>query len=248
MNNTNIILDDTFKTELKIFYNAEVKPCYDEQSLKLCEVMNRQNDLRTRIQKYLLPKLHFTKGTKNSLSNMYAIFLVLLLKDRLESVVDWSDLLGYFKDEFDIVQNDEGNVGIKTELFNIYDVNIDYPFRCCCGRNGCVDGQLIENSNISFVVGSVCMNKVGIRFEKIMKRKLEKHKKDIETMNIFLKAIPIQFGKYKDLTYYDALTKNIGYFKYLASKGFFQDEKYGINTWVLKYLRLHENNQLTIDK
>jgi hypothetical protein len=237
-NITTIKFDNVLLEEIKSFKEKYVNPYKLKLNSNELEEMEKiQNNIRTDIEKYLLPNLNYsTHKNKASKPNMYSLFILMLL-DEPAQFNDWTDLSYVFYNHhnngLDAIRSNKHNLNLEFVTYT-YD---PIQHRCACGKDGCNSNKMgiIGNDNIAFLFGSVCIDKSGIEFSKLCNKRIYKKEKEMleKEKEMLEKALDclVYFGKYKyEMTFRELGKKDPRYLIYMKNKLNFFDSEYNDKT------------------
>jgi hypothetical protein len=177
MNVTTIYYDFVLKKEIVEFKNRYVIP-YNLNMITSYydEIQKYQNIIRNDMEKYLLPNLNYSKHTqKNRKPNFYALFILLLIEDP-NTFQSWEELskISFSHNQLDDTF-DSSYMTIHKERFN---GNHRNDTTCACGQMNCSRNNvgIVSGHKCCFILGSVCIDKLGIEFTKHCEKTNRLHK------------------------------------------------------------------------
>jgi hypothetical protein len=167
MSFTTIIWDEVLMNEIVSFRKLYVNPYkLNSKTYSFKQIDNIQNNIRDYMNKYLINNINFSShNNKISKNNYYALFVLLLFKDP-RVFNSWDELTSIVYEhtslDGDYFFNEKYNLKIKKEDYNTEQDLLT----CCCSQNNCSVNKmgLISSDDCCFIVGSICINKLGIKF------------------------------------------------------------------------------------
>lgn len=231
-------------------------------SRRTSEIVKAQDRIRPLINKHVFPKLRTENGKppKRSKPNYYAVFIIMLLNDKLtkEGIIDTFKKLNKLVEESGnngLYYNSDGLIMQDVKLTSEIEGN---GWNCCCGKNHmCANTTMFEYNNFLLTVGDRCVSKEGINFNQNKrnaekdKRKAEKARRKAEQARREARraakyrakrkaeealASPISCSKkYPDDSLQTLLQKDYNYVIWLYNNNFMNPRKY--DNWKIKSIK-----------